>query len=386
MRVKKLRLSPLGLIPPLLLDLVLVGGLTAVMLWHLWIRGDVDGPLWLRVVWPLLIDVPLLFRRRFALASLAVVAAGVVLQAVLGSDAAQGFELLGPIAVAVYSTAAYGTRTEALVGLVLLLGAGGANDARSHEVRTAAQIWSAAFWTLLQVAIWLLGRFVRGQRERTLLSGRTQRLEQEALTAAAEERARIARELHDIVSHRLSVVVTQAAGARALAEHGSSAPDSLERIEESGREAMVEMRRLLGVLREGDHSTLAPQPGLAELPTLAETLRATGLDVDLQVGADCHSLPPALDLSVYRIVQEALTNVLKHSTATRATVAIERGLSQLTVRVLDNGSTPTSTPTTAGHGLIGMRERVSLFSGTFTAGPQPGGGFVVLAELPLAAT
>jgi signal transduction histidine kinase len=306
------------------------------------------------------------------------------LQALLGSGAAEGFELVGPVAVALYSTAAYSTRRAALLGLALLLAAGGVHDARSHGIGTAAQLWADAFWWLVQLAIWLAGRFVRGRRERTLLAGRAELLEREVGAAAEQERARIARELHDIVSHNLSVVVTQAAGARALAEHGGTAPESLERIEESGREALVEMRRLLGVLREGGDTVLAPQPGIAQLPALAETLRATGLEVDLRVGQECRGLPPALDLSIYRIVQEALTNVLKHAAASRATVTLQRTAESLTVEVGDDGEAQANETTRGGQGLVGMRERVSLFGGSLAAGPRPGGGFVVRAQLPLA--
>jgi signal transduction histidine kinase len=369
---------------PLLLDLLVVAGLTAVTLWHVWVRADVAAPLWLRLVWPLFLDLPLLWRRRLPLVSLAVISAAIVLQALFGSEAAQGFELVGPVAVAVFSTAAYGTRGEALLGLALLLAAGGVHDARSHGIGTAAQLWADAFWWLVQLAIWLAGRFVRGRRERTLLVGRAELLEREAGAAAEQERARIARELHDIVSHNLSVVVTQAAGARALAEHGGAAPESLERIEESGREALVEMRRLLGVLREGGGTALAPQPGVAQLPALAETLRAAGLEVDLHLAESCCGLPPALDLSVYRIVQEALTNVLKHAAASRATVTLERTPESLTVEVGDDGAARAIATVRGGQGLVGMRERVSLFGGSLAAGPRPGGGFLVRAQLPLA--
>jgi signal transduction histidine kinase len=364
-------------------DGAIVVVLAASTLWHVWIREDVSGPFWLRLLLPLLLDLPLLWRRRTPLPALAAVCVGVVMQALLGSQAAQGFELVGPVAVALYSTAAYGDGREAVAGLVLLLSAGAVNDVRSPDAGSTAQIWANAFWSLFQIAIWLGGRFARSQRERGVLVARTATLEKTAWEAASEERARIARELHDIVSHNLSVVVTQAAGARALAEHGANAPDSLERIEQSGRSALTEMRRLLGVLRDdGEGAQLEPQPGVAQLSRLVETLRASGLEVELRIDADCADLPPALDLSVYRIVQESLTNVLKHACVDRATVTVSRSVGGVTIEVLDDGAGSTGF-TEGGHGLAGMRERVTLFGGRLAAGPLPEGGFRVRAELPV---
>ena len=190
----------------------------------------------------------------------------------------------------------------------------------------------------------------------------------------------MARELHDIVSHNLSVVVLQAAGARAA---GNDTP-TLAKIEQSGREALVEMRRLLGVLREDDHRTdLAPQPGIGQLEHLAERVRTVGLSVEVSIGSDCRDLPPAVELSVYRIVQEALTNVLKHAQASRAEVRVRRQADLLTVTVLDDGAPTTDDGETGGNGLIGMRERVALFGGDLQTGPREGGGYAVQATLQL---
>jgi signal transduction histidine kinase len=369
-----------------LVDGALVVALAAVSIWHVWIREDVPGPLWLRIVLPLLLDVPLFFRRRAPLAVLAVVVAAVVLQALLGREAAQGLELLGPVAVAVYSCARYAARREAVAGLALLVLAGAVNDLRSTGISTTAQIWADAFWSLAQLAIWLAGRFVRARSEQRRLVLQAESLERQADAAAAGERARIARELHDIVSHNLTVVVTQAAGARAMADTGAGAAVSLERIEESGRQALVEMRRLLDVMRREDgEPQRAPQPGVANLPALVETVRASGLEVDLRVGAACSPLPPALDLSVYRIVQEALSNVLRHSGASRAGITVERTAAGISVRVVDDGRGAASVAA-AGHGLVGMRERAAILGGTVDAATRAdGSGFLVHAELPVAA-
>ena len=371
----------------LLLDSAVVVGLAAATLWHVWVSRDVPGPFWLRVLLPLLLDLPLLWRRRAPLLALACVTGAIVLQGLIGSHAAEGFELSGPAAVGVYSSARYAPLRQALAALVLLAAAIAVNGARDPGIGSAAQMWADAFWSLSQLALWVVGRFVRARSERGLLAREAALLEREAGAAAAEERTRIARELHDIVSHNLTVVVTQAAGARALAEGGRMPPESLERIEESGRQALGEMRRLLGVLRQrdGDKGLLAPQPGIAQLPELVERLRASGLEVELEIADDCRELEPALDLSVYRIVQEALTNVLRHAQTTRASVSIGCDRDLLTIQVLDEGIGAAADASGA-HGLAGMRERVAVFGGRLIAGARSEGGFQVRVELPLAET
>jgi len=195
----------------------------------------------------------------------------------------------------------------------------------------------------------------------------------------------MARELHDIVSHNLSVVVLQAAGAQAA---GSSDTGTLEKIERSGRQALVEMRRLLGVLRQpGEQAAgpeLAPQPGLAELEALADGVRAAGLPVRLVIDGDPAGLPAAVDISAYRIVQEALTNVLKHAGKASAQVSVGCSADQVLIEVTDDGTGPQAGGQAGGgQGLAGMRERVALFGGELTAGPRSGGGFAVRARLPL---
>jgi signal transduction histidine kinase len=243
----------------------------------------------------------------------------------------------------------------------------------------SGSMWSAAFFGVAAVAIWFAGVWIRSRRDATVLAERAADLEHEAHVAVTEERARMARELHDIVSHNLSVVVLQAAGARAA---GASA-GTLEKIERSGREALVEMRRLLGVLREDSTDTsLTPQPGIADIHVLAASVRAAGVPVELEVDGDYGTLPPAVELSAYRIVQEALTNVLKHAKRAHAEVRVRRDGDVLTVEVLDDGA-GTSAAGTGGHGLVGMRERVALFGGELHAGPRSEGGFAVHATLPV---
>jgi len=214
---------------------------------------------------------------------------------------------------------------------------------------------------------------------------RAARLERDraAQTAAAvaEERARIARELHDIVSHSISVVAIQTqAVRRRLAPGQEREVRDLAEVETTARQALGEMRRLFGVLRSQDESpSLAPQPGLAELDRLLEQVRTAGLPVDVVVNGVRSELPPGVDLAAYRIVQEGLTNVLRHAQATHATVTLDYGPTMLEVVVADDGRGGAGAG--GGHGLVGIRERVALYGGTVTAGPRPGGGFRLAATL-----
>ena len=195
----------------------------------------------------------------------------------------------------------------------------------------------------------------------------------------------MARELHDIVSDNLSVVVLQAAGAQAA---GRPDAGTLEKIERSGRQALVEMRRLLGVLRQPDDQpglpSLSPQPGIAALAGLAEGMRAAGLPVQLVIDGNPAGLPAAVDVSAYRIVQEALANVLKHAGKASAQVRIRCGTDEVVIEVTNDGTGPSAGgQAEGGQGLAGMREREVLFGGELAAGPRRGGGFAVRARLPL---
>jgi len=205
---------------------------------------------------------------------------------------------------------------------------------------------------------------------------------EQAAAAVAEERARIARELHDIVSHSLSVVTiqTQAVRLRLRPDQQQDERD-LAAVETTARQALAEMRRLFGVLRtQGDAVSLAPQPGLSELDPLLAQVRAAGLDVELVRQGEDVDLPPGVDLAAYRIVQEGLTNTLRHARARRAWVTLRQGESMLDVVVDDDGRGPVGTGD-GGHGLVGVRERVQLYGGTVEAGARPGGGFRLAASL-----
>jgi signal transduction histidine kinase len=216
---------------------------------------------------------------------------------------------------------------------------------------------------------------------------RADRMEREqqarAAAAVAEERARIARELHDIVSHSISVVAiqTQAVRRRLGPEQRREAAD-LAAVETTARQALAEMRRLFGVLRkDGDSPSLAPQPGLGELDRLVEQVRSAGLQVDVSVEGERVDLPPGMDLAAYRIVQEGLTNALRHAQASHARVRLVYDETTLTVTVTDDGRGDQNVA--GGYGLVGVRERVALYGGSVVTGPGPGGGFRLEAKLPM---
>jgi signal transduction histidine kinase len=375
---------------PPLTDLVLAAvgtALTVSVVWvHPWIGNRVAGPTWLVAGWPLLVDVPLAWRRTAPLTACLLVLVGVDLQSAWTSNSAEGLEVIFALGVATYSVAAYGTRRRALTGLAGFVAGYAIFTWFDRNVQTgqSSEEWSAAFFCVIFVTMWFAGVWIHSRRETALLAERTAGLEREAAAAVAGERARMARELHDIVSHNLSVVVLQAAGARA----GGASATTLEKIERSGREALVEMRRLLGVLREddGDVELLAPQPGIAELRQLAESVRAAGVPVELELDEGLRPLPPALELAAYRIVQEALTNVLKHAAPARAGVRVRLDGDALAIEVTDDGADRGTVATIGGgHGLPGMRERVALFGGKLEAGRSPHGGFAVRARLPTGA-
>ena len=206
--------------------------------------------------------------------------------------------------------------------------------------------------------------------------------------AAREERVRIARELHDVVAHTLSMVTVQAGVGRKVGTHRpAEALRALRAVEVSGRAAVGEVRRILGLLRDDDtqRPSLNPVPGIGELAELAASVRSAGMPVELQVSADDVTLPPAVGMTVYRIVQEALTNVVKHARGARAQVRVCAGADGVRITVTDDGpaGAPVRPGRADGHGIVGMRERAAAFGGTLQAAPLPGGGFRVEAFLPV---
>jgi signal transduction histidine kinase len=249
---------------------------------------------------------------------------------------------------------------------------------------------SGVFLGLIVLGFWIAGRVLRSRNLLAVaLEERTRELEVEreerARLAVAEERSRIARELHDVIAHTLSVIVVQA-GAERLVQPPGSAQETLESIERTSREALAEMGRLLGMLRaDGSPAELAPQPSLERLDDLLAGIRAAGVEASVEVLGPPRSIHASIDVSAYRIVQEAITNSLKHGQATHIAIRIQWTPNLLAIEVADNGR-QTDSATRPGYGLIGLRERVALFHGALVTGPSDLGGFLLTATLPLTAT
>jgi signal transduction histidine kinase len=248
---------------------------------------------------------------------------------------------------------------------------------------------------VLVAGVWLLGHYVRARRVYTeQLEHKNQELERAqhdlARQAVTEERLRIARELHDVVAHTISVVAVHAGSGRLVAvDDPAGAQRALETIETASRSALGEMRRLLGLLRTSDGDppdALEPAPGMRDIDQLAAHVVASGVAVDMRIEGERSVIPAGVDLCAYRVVQEALTNVMKHANATRVTVAVRYSATEIAVEVDDDGRGLSGDPATRsneGHGLIGMRERVALDGGELDIGPRAGGGFHVAARFPL---
>ena len=339
----------------------------------------------------LLVAVPLLWRRRAPLSVLAAVAAGFVLVwSIEHRTGAISFAALVAVLLALYSVGAYAegrVGRPAAVAALAVFAALLAVDAAMGYLRMADAAGSFLFFPIA----WLVGDLLRGRQLRVVtLEQRAADLERErdqrARVAVAEERARIAREMHDILAHTTSVIVLHSGAARQVLR---SAPDTAEElllsIERTGRDALGELRRLLGLLRsDDDPAELAPQPGLARLDSLVREVTAAGVPVELRVEGEPVSLSPGLDLVAYRIAQEALTNVVKHAGPAHATVIVRYRDRDLGLVISDDGAGCGTVPVHPGQGrgLVGMRERAALYGGCLTAAPTPGGGYLVHACLP----
>jgi signal transduction histidine kinase len=339
------------------------------------------------------LTVPLAWRRRAPVpAAAAVVAAGLVELVIVPEFLAANVAAL----IMVYALAAYAPRWAAQAGLSAGLAGSGLAALRyfSYEIASSGIPPGIAI-SVSVVAAWALGNLRRARVEKVAaLEERAQLLElerdQEMRLAATTERARIARELHDVVAHSLSVVIAQADGGRyAGRTDPAAATDALEAIAATGRQALTDMRSLLGVLREGGGEEYAPQPDVAAIPALVHDVRASGLDVDLIVEGEPRALAAGPQLAAYRIVQESLTNVLKHAgPASRAWVRLQWRPDALELSVLDDGRGASAAIVDSdgnGQGLRGMRERAQLHRGRLEAGPRHGGGFGVHATLPYGA-
>jgi signal transduction histidine kinase len=363
---------------PRLVDVVLAGTLVVTGL----LEGAIvptNRSFWVHEILTVAVMSAVAWRRRFPLTVVGFVVVGMM---VLDSDGQ--LSVFAALVIVCFTAGAELDPPRAWVGLALAV-----VPFWTGFALTGGTVSDYVAVTVLYGGSWVVGQALRERGQRNVvLAERAERAERdreaEAARAVAEERARIARELHDVVSHSISVIAvqTQAVRRRLGPDHAREV-DDLRAVESTARQAMVEMRRLFGVLRaDGERPSLSPQPGPDQLDRLVGDTRAAGIAVSLVVEGETVPLPPGLGLAAYRIVQEALTNVRKHAPGGRVTVRLRYGERDLDVLVEDTGGLPDEAADGAGLGLVGMRERVTLYGGTLDAGPRPGGGFTVRARLP----
>jgi signal transduction histidine kinase len=339
-----------------------------------------------------LATLSLAWRRQAPVAVLAAVFGSVALGVAFAtSDQGQGpLSLFLGVLLAVFSFGAYaGQRRQIVTGVAVVstLFAVDVVHSRLEDAEMDIGGWVAV------ALFWWLGRLFGGRLLRVVqLEQRAEQLEQDrevnARAAVADERARIARELHDVVAHSVSVMVIQAGAAlHTLNADDVDTAEALGSIETTGRQALVELRHMLGILRGADDEhALTPMPGIAQVNVLSEQMREAGLPVEVRVEGESTTLPPGIDLAAYRIVQEALTNTLKHAGPAHACVTIRYEAHALELEIRDDGRPGAPTTDRTGHGLVGMRERVALYGGVLDAGRNASGGFGVRAWLPLNGT
>lgn len=375
------------------LVVVALGGLSLIDIWVVSLPDGVPGLRPVNTLIFFLICLILLWRRQAPVAVLFTVMVLIGVQAVFFDPSFQNpaelppFESFLAMLLCFYSLAAYGgERRDVLAGVtagVVILAIDIPRLIAGVNPGNIVPAW------LFCVTIWFIGRTVRkGRLQAARLQDLAAKLEiereEKARTAVAEERSRISRELHDVVAHSVSVMVVQAQAAQRLLEgEQPETRQALGSIETTGRQALTEMRRLLGILRRSDAElALTPQPSLRHLDALIEEVREAGLPADLHVEGGPRPLPPGVDLSAYRIVQEALTNVRKHAGPSHAKVTIHYRDNELELEISDDGA-GNGKEESSGQGLIGMRERVALYDGVLESGKKVGGGYLVRARLPI---
>ena len=373
---------------PLTRDVTLAVILTAATQVELQAARGVQGHMAVQAASFALMTSSVAWRRRAPLVAAIIASAGLSAQTILGGDApvVGGFIAL---LIVTYSTGASLTTKQAIWGeIVILCGVFTYPLVNPERASLGDEIGNGAIF----VGAWLVGRIVRKRESRAdELERRTSHLqaarEEDVREAVEHERARIAQELHDIVAHGLSLMTLHAGAARqVLHQDAAAAHTALSNIEETGRRSLEEMHRLLVILREDGAAGAdrAPPATLEQVRLLADRTRAAGLDVEVVVDGTPRRLAQGLEASAYRIIQEALTNVLKHSSATRVEVTLAYLEDALEVTVHDNGAPKGAASRRGGHGLIGMRERVSMFEGSLSVGASPMGGWEVRAVLPTA--
>jgi signal transduction histidine kinase len=379
-----MRLASLVTRRPLDAFVVLLATVAEIKIWI----SPGTGPTAVFIVGTLLWTLPLLLRRRFPFA--APVFAFAVQTGVAFADPDLGVETTMSLAwlLTFWVLGAYNERREAIVGA--LIGFASIIVIARQDVRVGLDevVWGIVFGGAICVIAYTLQRRTARAAELEERAARLEREREERTRAAVEaERRRIARELHDVIAHTVSVMTVQAGAARLLLDDDPErAIGPLLSVEETGRQALTEIRRLFEVTREdGDDVPFGPRPGIANLDALVEHARQAGLPVELAVEGKPATLSPGLELAAYRVVQEALTNSLKHAGRTTARVGVRYGRDALDLEIVDRGRGPTRREGT-GHGLIGMRERVALYGGELEAEPRTEGGFVVRARLPVERT
>jgi len=363
--------------------------LALLLLWYNWEFSQPVHPA-LAIVLTLAVILPLTLRRRFPIVILLVTNALLILYRLL--DIPEGTATAYALLLALFSAGVYGSRrwrtwargiSVASVAVVLtyLLFFRITTDTSLftyEENEVLGRIANILLNLILFGGAWWVGDIFRTSRERE---------EENARQAVINERVRIARELHDVVAHHVSVMGIQAGGARrVLPQQPEKAKEALSLIESSSRQAVSELHRLLGFLRQGQKTDeLSPQPSLRQLSALVNDMQDAGLPVEVKIEGVERSLPPGIDLSAYRIIQEALTNTLKHASATKATVTISYANSAVELEIVDNGKGLAGADGREfrGKGIMGMRERVSLHGGKFEAGNIREGGFSVRIVLPV---
>jgi signal transduction histidine kinase len=346
-----------------------------------------DSPLVVAMALEAGLTLTLLARRRFPFgAPAAMLVAGTAISFVDGRLIPYSFSGFLSALAATFLLGSLPDRRQALIGLGLALAAivaiaGNDPEGSSSDFFFIPLVFSAAWLAGFGLTRKLEQAHAAEERARQLALER----EAEARVAVAEERARIARELHDVVGHAVSVMTVQASGVRRLLKPEQERErEALEIVEQTGREALAEMRRLVGVLRRPEEApALAPQPSLQHLGRLVQQAGEAGLPVDVQIEGQQTELPAGVDLTAYRLVQEALTNAVKHANATRAEVVVRYGDDMIELLVTDNGTgVSDGEAESGGHGLVGMRERVAVYGGELAAGPIDGGGYRLHARLP----
>jgi signal transduction histidine kinase len=344
------------------------------------------GPLWFDLLATLAMTLPLFARRRFPFG--APVAVGVAIASSSFVDGKLAPSLI-PVLIAIAVFILMGTLRDRLQAIAGLASGIGGTAIVVHNDPTGGG-GNFVWFSVIFIIVWTVGfALSRKFREADEAKERAVRAEQEreerARLAVSDERARIARELHDVVGHSVSVMTVQASAARMLLRPDQEKEhEALLVVEQTGREALAEMRRMVGVLRRPEEApALAPQPSLEYLDKLVQQARETGLPVELRIEGEPVQLPAGVDLTAYRLVQEGLTNALKHARAQHAEVSVRYGDGHIEVTVSDDGHGDGGGDG-GGHGLVGMRERISVYGGELEAGPRAGGGYRLRARLPVA--